>query len=69
LALASGCGNCGVKLGSRRVTRNTPVISWTAVTEPDSSVKFVARDEGRRLTFIKKEDGLYVLSGFMLIVR
>ena len=59
----------GVKLGGRRVPRNTPVISWTAATKPDASVKFVARDEGRRLTFIKKEDGLYVLSGLMLIVR
>ena len=59
----------GVKLGGRRVPRNTPVISWTAATKPDASVKFVARDEGRRLTFIKKEDGLYVLSGFMIIVK
>ena len=59
----------GVKLGGRKIPRNTPVISWTAATKPDSSVKFVARDEGRRLTFIKKEDGLYVLSGFMIIVK
>lgn len=59
----------GVKLGGRKIPRNTPVISWTAATKPDASVKFVARDEGRRLTFIKKEDGLYVLSGLMLIVR
>ncbi len=59
----------GVKLGGRRVPRNTPVISWTAATAPDDSVKFLRADEGRRLTFIKKDDGLYVLSGFMIIVK
>ena len=59
----------GVKLGGRKVPRNTPVISWTAATAPDDSVKFLRADEGRRLTFIKKDDGLYVLSGFMIIVK
>jgi autotransporter-associated beta strand protein len=59
----------GVKLGGRKISRNTPVISWTAATAPDDSVKFLRADEGRRLTFIKKDDGLYVLSGFMIIVK
>ncbi len=59
----------GVKLGGRKISRNTPVISWTAATAPDATVKFIRADEGRRLTFIKKDDGLYVLSGFMIIVE
>ena len=37
----------GVKLGGRRVPRNTPVISWTAATAPDATVKFIRADEGR----------------------
>ena len=59
----------GVKLGGRKVPRNTPVISWTAATAPDATVKFIRADEGRRLNFIKKEDGLYVLSGMIIIVK
>ena len=59
----------GVKLGSRRVTRNTPVISWTAETAPADSVKFICADEGRNYRLVKKADGLYRVSGMVLIVR
>ena len=62
-------GGSYAQLGGRKISRNTPVISWTAATAPDATVKFIRADEGRRLTFIKKDDGLYVLSGFMIIVE
>ena len=59
----------GVKLGERKVLRNTSVISWTAETAPDASVKFIRVDEGRSYRLIKKADGLYLTSGMILIVR
>ena len=59
----------GVKLGGRKVPRNTPVISWTAATKPDSSVKFIRADEGRNYSLLKKADGLYLTSGMIIIVK
>ena len=59
----------GVKLGNRKVSKNTPVISWDAETKPDTTVKFVTRDVGRRIIFVKKDDGLYAMTGFVLIVK
>ena len=60
----------GVKFGNRKVSKDAPVISWDAETKPDDTVKFVTRDEGRRIIFIKKDDGLYARStGLVVIVK
>ncbi len=59
----------GVKLGSRKISRNTPVISWTAATAPDTTVKFECADEGRNYKLLPKADGLYYCSGLIIIVK
>ena len=62
-----------VKLGGRRVSSKTPVIEWSeeAGTKPANlaTLKFTSVEGERRRNFIKKEDGLYVTSGFMIIVK
>ena len=59
----------GVKIGDRKVSNGTCLISWDDETAPDSTVKFVRADEGRSYGLVRQNDGLYVLAGFMLIVR
>ncbi|MBR0067710.1 MAG: hypothetical protein IJQ00_08945, partial [Kiritimatiellae bacterium] len=62
-----------VKLGGRRVSSKTPVIEWSeeSGTKPAnlSTLAFTSAEGERRRNFIKKEDGLYVTSGFMIIVK
>jgi len=59
-----------VKLGDRRVAASTPVVAWTDETRPDfSNVRFVRGDADRRYVLVPKADGLYVQTGFMLIVK
>ena len=61
----------GVKLGSRTVAKGACVISWTAETAPDSTVKFVPADADRRYRLEPQADGLYYYPprGMLLIVR
>ena len=59
-----------VKLGTHKVPKGTPVISWTEGTKPDDSVKFICADEGRSYRLVKKADGLYVNnSGFVILIK
>jgi len=60
-----------VKLGSRRVSSRLPVIAWNDGNRPANldTLKFTSVEGERRRNFIKKEDGLYVTSGFMIIVK
>ena len=60
-----------VKLGSRRVSSRSPVIAWNDGNRPANldTLKFTSVEGERRRNFIKKEDGLYVTSGFMIIVK
>ena len=59
-----------VKLGDRRPSGNTPIVAWNDSNRPDfSKVEFVKGDEGKKYSFVKKDDGLYVSRGFMLIVK
>ena len=60
-----------VKLGGRSVSNRVPVISWDDDNRPENldSLTFKNVEGERKRCFVKKEDGLYVLSGFMLIVR
>ena len=56
-----------VKLGERKVLNGTKIVGWTA--KPTNNVKFVAAEGERRRSFAIKDDGLYVYSGFILIVK
>ena len=61
----------GVKLGERVVEKGTRIISWDSETAPDTTVKFVSADEGRKYYLRPQSDGLYYYpsNGFLLIVR
>jgi hypothetical protein len=59
----------GVKFGSRIISQDTPLISWTNETMPDNSVKFVCADEGVCYPLEKRNDGLYLIKGMCIIVR
>ena len=56
-----------VKLGERKVRNGTKIVGWTS--KPTNNVKFIAAEDERRRAFAIKEDGLYVCSGFVLIVK
>ena len=59
-----------VKLGDRRPSGNTPIVAWNDSNRPDvSKVEFVKGDDGKKYSLVKKDDGLYVSNGFMIIVR
>ena len=60
-----------VKLGGRSIPADTPVIGWTAETKPDNldTLKFVCGDEGAKYSFNKRDDGLYVFTGFTIFIR
>ena len=70
LAFAEGA-TVAVKLGSRRVSSRTPVISWNQEEPPENigTVSFIGGDEGRSRRFIKKADGLYITGGLILFVK
>ncbi len=58
-----------INLGERRVPTGTKVVRWTTAPSNLSGLTFVSGDEDRRYSFDKKDDGLYVRSGFFLLVR
>jgi len=53
-----------VDVGSRKLAQMEKIIAWTSVPE---NVKFTAGN--RRGTFIVQEDGLYYVSGMVIILR
>ena len=67
--LKFAAGTIHVKLGERNVTRDTCLISWSSKPSGIVSTRFASAEGERRRSFIKKEDGLYVAGGFMLLVR
>ena len=56
-----------VKLGERQVRSGTKIVGWT--TKPTNNVKFIAAEGERKRSFAIKDDGLYVYSGLILIVK
>ena len=56
-----------VKLGERKVRNGTKIVGWTS--KPTNNVKFVAAEGERKRSFAIKDDGLYVYSGLILIVK
>ena len=58
-----------VKLGERKVSHKTPVVSWETAPENLAGLKFVCGDEDRQFSIIKKDDGLYIYTGTIILVR
>ena len=58
-----------VKIGNRKFPKREPVVSWTTAPDNLAGLRFVCGDEGRQYSVIKKEDGLYLHSGMIIIVR
>ena len=56
-----------VKLGNRKVTGGK-IFSWAEGADV-SRVKFVRGDADRRYALAKKDDGLYVVNGMVIIVK
>ncbi len=59
-----------VKLGTKKAPRGTKVVDWSGSTPSNlNTLKFVRGDEGRRYSVVKRTDGLYIYSGFVIIVK
>ena len=58
-----------VKLGGRKVSHKTPIVSWATAPENLAGLKFVSGDEDRRFSVVKKDDGLYIHTGVVIFVR
>ena len=58
-----------IKLGGRKVSSKTPIVSWATAPENLAGLKFVCGDEERRFAVIKKEDGIYIQRGMVIFVR
>ena len=47
-----------------------PIVAWNDSNRPDfSKVEFVKGDDGKKYSLVKKDDGLYVSNGFVIIVK
>ena len=60
-----------VKLGDRPVPANGKVVTWAEDRCPDNlnTLTFKIADEHSRYSIMKREGGLYLLSGFMIFIR
>ena len=56
-----------VKLGGRRVKKSVPLITWTTKPASIDNITFAACDRGGSVRV--KDDGVYFVSGLMIIVR
>ena len=59
-----------IRLGTRKTSAATPIITWE--NEKPSwvdSLRFVNGDEVRRYGISVRDDGIYVVDGFLIIVR
>jgi hypothetical protein len=70
LKFANGA-TISVKLGERLVSLRNPIISWDPASKPTGidTVKFVSAPGERKHSFVAQNDGLYALSGLMIIVK
>lgn len=60
-----------VKLGSRRIAKDEAIMTWTDATRPAnlSTLTFKGVFDNRIVPLAKRDDGLYMPRGFMLVVR
>ena len=70
LKFANGA-TVSVKLGERPVSSRKPIISWDSASKPTGidTVKFVSATGERKRSFVAQDDGLYALSGLIIIVK
>ena len=68
LKFASGA-DIYVKLGDRRVSSRTPVVSWDSKPQGVDSISFKSATGERSRALVVKDDGLYALSGLTIIVK
>jgi hypothetical protein len=71
LKFADDAQTVSVKLGKFKVLPKKPVITWTAETKPRNvgNVRFKLADPGRKGAFFAGEDGLYLMSNFVIFVQ
>ena len=55
--------------GSRRIGTGEPIIRWSAPPANIDTVKFLPAPGEMARSFVKKDDGLYAISGFIILVR
>lgn len=58
-----------VKIGSRHVSSQTPIITWTTAPANLATLKFVCGDADRNYSLEVKEDGVYVKQGLFIYMR
>ena len=58
-----------VKLGTRKISKNVPIVGWTEPPSNIDSLRFKAVDRDRNYSISKRSDGLYLTCGLMIIVR
>ena len=58
-----------VKFGGYSTTSREPIISWTAKPANIDTVKFKVAPGERPCSFVKKDDGLYIMRGITILVR
>ena len=63
--------NVDVKLGSRRIAKDEAIMTWTDSTRPAnlSSLTFRGVFNDRTVTLSKKDDGLYMPGGLIILFR
>ena len=55
--------------GSRMIGTGEPIIRWSAPPANIDTVKFLSAPGEMARSFVKKDDGLYAISGFIILVR
>ena len=58
-----------VKLGDRRISKGVPIVGWTEPPENIGNVTFKLVDGNGNAAIVKKNDGLYLTTGLVIIVR
>ena len=52
-----------------RASSRTPVVSWPSKPSDIDTVRFMCAPGENRRAFVAKDDGLYAMTGFVLIVK
>ena len=58
-----------VKLGTRHIAPSVPVVAWATPPDNLDTLTFVCGDEGQNYALDKRNNGLYVVKGFMILIR
>jgi len=58
-----------INTGDLEVNRKSPVITWDEKPANIRTVKFKNADTGSSRTFVSRDDGVYALSGFVILIK